>query len=354
MVNILSAPCHKRTFSDQLGLTHEVYEGDCLKVLKLLPSASVSLILTDPPYHSTKKKNITGDTDFAEDADFIGWMESIAKEWKRVLKPNGSLLCFCSSAMTAQIENMFRKYFNILSQIVWTKPNEPGFDGWKQKMSKEALRQWYPHSERAIFAEPSYPGSLKKSYFASFLREIRKKSGLTGHVLTELIGEYGKVNHGGAVSNWETGRNIPSREQYQKMSKAFSDIDPALALPNYEDVIRPFNMSKDRSFTDVWSFFSVRPYKDKHPAEKPQDMLREVIEVTTYKKGLVLDCFGGSGSTSIAAMATGRASITIEIEPQWAKLIADRVAEAARTDREELLRVRSMRDVDELAIPRLL
>lgn len=83
-------------------------------------------------------------------------------------------------------------------------------------------------------------------------------------------------------------------------------------------------------------------------------MLREVIEVTTYKKGLVLDCFGGSGSTSIAAMATGRASITIEIEPQWAKLIADRVAEAARTDREELLRVRSMRDVDELAIPRLL
>jgi len=42
-------------------------EGDSLTLLKLLPDQSISLILTDPPYHSTKKDNIYGDTAFKED-----------------------------------------------------------------------------------------------------------------------------------------------------------------------------------------------------------------------------------------------------------------------------------------------
>lgn len=340
--------------TDTRGNKHVVVQGDCLHVLRSIPDASVSLILTDPPYHSTKKKNITGDTNFAQDADFIAWMETLAKEWKRVLKPNGSLLCFCSSAMAASLEVMFSRYFNILSQIVWTKPNLPGYDGWKQKMNKQALRQWYPHSERIIFAEPSFPGTLGKSFFASFLREYRKKSGLSGHELTEIIGEYGKVNHGGAVSNWETGRNIPSRIQYDKISKAFSDISPDLTLPPYEDTIRPFFMSRDKSFTDIWSFPSVRPYKGKHPAEKPQEMLREIVESTTYENGVVLDCFGGSGSTSIAAMAMQRASITIDIDCQWAPIIAKRVRLAASHPCELLRTLNSMKDVDKLAEQKLL
>jgi len=55
--------------------------------------------------------------------------------------------------MAARLELMFSENFNILSHIVWTKSNDPGFDGWKGKMKKEALRQWYAHSERIIFAE---------------------------------------------------------------------------------------------------------------------------------------------------------------------------------------------------------
>jgi hypothetical protein len=32
---------------------------------------------------------------------------------------------------------MLAKHFNVLSHVVWTKPNDPGFDGWKGKMNKE-------------------------------------------------------------------------------------------------------------------------------------------------------------------------------------------------------------------------
>ncbi|HCG8216587.1 TPA: site-specific DNA-methyltransferase [Vibrio parahaemolyticus] len=305
--------------------SHLVAKGDSLEVIKKIPDNSISLILTDPPYHATKKKNIYGDTLFAKDKEYLDWMAEYAKEWRRILKPNGSLFCYCDSSMSARLEVLFSEEFNILSHVVWTKPNAPGFDGWKGKMKKENLRQWYGHSERIIFAEPAIEGNLHRSPFGQYLREMRKKSGLSGHQLTELTGAYGKVNHGGAVSNWEAGRNTPSREQYDKICSAIIGTGKVDSMLPYEDVIRPFIMDGSKEFTDVWNFESVRPYKGKHPAEKPIDMLKHAIEATSYADDIVLDCFGGSGSTAVAAHALNRKSITIEIEPEWVESIVTRL-----------------------------
>lgn len=294
-----------------------IVAGDSLEALKQVPSHSVSLILTDPPYHATKKKNIYGDTAFEHDQRYLEWMQQYSVEWRRVLKPNGSFFCYCDSSMAARLEVMFEKDFNILSHVVWTKPNEPGFDGWKGKMKKEALRQWYPHSERIIFAEPALEGNLHRSPFADFLRKARTTAGLSGHQLTEMTGAYGKVNHGGAVSNWETGRNIPSREQYAKICAAILSTGKVESMPAYEDAIRPFNMDKTKEFTDVWNFPSVRPYKGKHPAEKPLEMLEHAIEATTFPGDIVLDCFAGSGNTAFAARKLGRFALAMEIDEQW-------------------------------------
>lgn len=302
-------------------------EGDSLSLLKALPEHSVSLVLTDPPYHATKKENIYGDTAFTEDQHYLDWMAEYAIEWRRVLRPNGSLFLFCDSSMAGRLEVRFSSYFNILSHVVWTKPNDPGFDGWKGKMKKEALRQWYPHSERILFAEPATEGNLYRSPFGQFLRQARQQAGLTMHQLTARIGAHGKVNHGGAVSNWEDGRNTPSREQYQKMCEALVETGRVPTMPPYEDVIRVFNMDASKEFTDVWTFPSVRPYKGKHPAEKPAALLEHAISATTYPGDLVLDCFGGSGSTALAALKLRRRTVSIEIEPGWAARIAARLEE---------------------------
>lgn len=309
-----------------------VAEGDSLQLLRKLPSHSVSLILTDPPYHATKKRNIYGDTAFAEDQHYVDWMANYSAEWRRVLRLNGSLFCFCDSSMSGRLDVLFAKNFNVLSHIVWTKPNDPGFDGWKGKMKKEALRQWYPHSERILFAEPAVDGNLFRSPFALFLRTARKQSGLSMHQLTAKIGAHGKVNHGGAVSNWEDGRNTPSREQYEKIRVAIMDTGKVEFMPPYEDVIRPFSMDGTKEFTDIWTFPSVRPYKGKHPAEKPLAMLEHAIEATTYPGDIVLDCFGGGGSTSIAALKLNRRTVSMEIEPTWATEIASRVEDATEED----------------------
>lgn len=302
-----------------------VAHGDSLQLLKRIPDASVSLILTDPPYHSTKKANIYGDKAFSEDHEYVSWMRTFATEWQRILRPNGSLYMFCAAAMSAQLEVMLSEFLHPLNHITWTKPNDPGFDGWKGKMSKEALRRWYPHSERLLFLEQATGGQGRRSTLGQFIREMRHAAGLSGHQVTEMTGEYGAVNHGGAISNWETGRNIPSREQYQKLSNVLEATGRVGIMPAYEDVVRPFHMNGELEYTDVWNFPSVRPYEGKHPAEKPLEMLRHAIEASTYPGDLVLDCFAGSGATAVAAIASNRRTIAIEIEDSWVKRIAERV-----------------------------
>jgi adenine-specific DNA-methyltransferase len=297
-----------------------VVQGDSLEMLRKLPESSVSLILTDPPYHSTKKANITGDTDFEEDEHFLDWMEQYAKEWKRVLKMSGTLYVFCATEMSARLEVMISRYMRPINHVVWTKPNEPGYDGWKGKMSKESMRKWYPHSERLLVFEHGSYGTYeayRRSPLGEYLLEARKASGLSMAALTEAAGAYGKVNHGGAVANWEAGRNIPSPEQYGKVKEAIEATGKYGPMLSYEDLVRPMSLTKDVEFTDVWNFMSVRPFRGKHPAEKPQDMLMHVIEASSYPGDIVLDCFAGSGSTALAALRLGRRVIAIELEEEW-------------------------------------
>jgi site-specific DNA-methyltransferase (adenine-specific) len=312
-------------FESERGL---VALGDSLEVLKLIPDASVGLILTDPPYHSTKKENIYGDKAFAEDEHFLEWMEKFAIEFARVLKPNGSAYVFCATEMSGRLEVLFSKHLKPLNHITWTKPNDPGFDGWKGKMNKEALRRWYPHSERILFFEQQSGVEGHRSTLGHLLRTKRIEAGLSGHQLTELTGEYGNVNHGGAVSNWEIGRNVPSREQYEKICRAILATENVKSMPKFEDVVRPFAMSGDLEYTDVWNFPSVRPYRGKHPAEKPLSMLTHIINASSYEGDIVLDCFAGSGATGVAAIQTNRKAVLIDIEEQWAKRSSQRIRDA--------------------------
>ena len=300
-----------------------LYQGDCLEVLRSIPDRSINLILTDPPYHSTKKANITGDRNFKNDREYLDWLDKIAEQWQRILTPNGSLYCFASPKMAAKIEVMLDERFNVLASITWTKPNDPGYDGWKQKTKKESLRNWYLHTEKIIFAESASKEDPKQSTFGSWLKKTRLAAGLSTIQLTESIGEYGSVNHGGAVSNWETGRNIPDREQYEKLKLALAKHSPQISeLPDYEQIIRPFYVNSDIPYTDVWHFPTVKPYPGKHPAEKPLDLITHIIKASSYPGNVVLDCFAGSGVVGQAAKMLGRQAILIEIEQHWCQKIA--------------------------------
>ena len=68
----------------------------------------------------------------------------------------------------------------------------------------------------------------------------------------------------------------------------------------------------------------------RHMTEKPVPLLTQLIESSSRPGDTVFDPFVGSGSTLVAAVILGRNAIGIEIDPQHAFTIIDRVKEAER------------------------
>lgn len=79
----------------------------------------------------------------------------------------------------------------------------------------------------------------------------------------------------------------------------------------------------DRKQTTVLEFEKPSRSKD-HPTMKPIKLLAYLIGNSTLKNALVLDPFGGSGSTLIACEQTGRRCRMIEIDPHYCDVIIDR------------------------------
>jgi DNA modification methylase len=73
-----------------------------------------------------------------------------------------------------------------------------------------------------------------------------------------------------------------------------------------------------------------------HPTVKPVALVADAIKDCSRRNGIILDAFGGSGTTLIAAQKTGRAARIIELDPvyvdvaikRWEKLTGDTVRHA--------------------------
>jgi len=85
-----------------------------------------------------------------------------------------------------------------------------------------------------------------------------------------------------------------------------------------------------------------------HGANKPPQLMRELIEFFTKKKGLVLDPFAGVGGTLIGASLCGRKCIGIEINPKWID-IYDRVCEEYSIPKQEMVKGNCLEVMDDLA-----
>jgi DNA modification methylase len=69
-----------------------------------------------------------------------------------------------------------------------------------------------------------------------------------------------------------------------------------------------------------------------HPTVKPTAMVADAIKDVTPLEGLVLDPFGGSGSTLLAAEGCGRSARLIELDPRYCDLIIRRFEAATGED----------------------
>jgi DNA modification methylase len=74
---------------------------------------------------------------------------------------------------------------------------------------------------------------------------------------------------------------------------------------------------------DVW-FFNKPITNDLHPTMKPVALVERAIENSSKSRDIVLDVFGGSGTTMIAAEKTGRMARLVELDPIYCDVIVRR------------------------------
>ncbi|MBI2834300.1 MAG: site-specific DNA-methyltransferase [Acidobacteria bacterium] len=81
-------------------------------------------------------------------------------------------------------------------------------------------------------------------------------------------------------------------------------------------------------FQQIWTGLTGASTKH-HPAPYPLELAERLVRMFSFVGDTVLDPFGGTGTTTLAASRVGRHSVSIEIDPEYFKLLQRRLAESA-------------------------
>ena len=110
----------------------QLFQGDCLEVMKNIPDKSIDLVLTDPPYGTTACK-----------WDSVIPLEPMWKELKRITKPKSAIVLFGSQPFTSRLVssnyNMFKH------EVIWFKNVPTG-------MSQSSYAPMKYHENVLVFA----------------------------------------------------------------------------------------------------------------------------------------------------------------------------------------------------------
>ena len=244
--------------------------GDCADVLRDMPDRCVDLVLTDPPWGTSR-------------LDFDGRGRPSVGVWrevKRVLKPDGWLACFGTMPMFADILGA-------------------GFvDAWTYVWLKSSAQlNLQPHLRPASMNEHIHVshkgGKASDRYFN-----------------TEALKTYGHGNY------WRRGKSRKRTTWNEGYRNVTWDAETS-------------SLDGSRMPTTVLEFQvkNRMPKRERtsHPTQKPRPLLEYLIGGLCPPDGVVLDPYAGSGSTLIAARNRGRHWIGVEVDDKWHRLIEERM-----------------------------
>jgi len=260
-------------------MSYELHHGDCIEVMRTLPTESVDAIVTSPPYAEQRKSTYGG----IPEADYPAWTVSWMAEAKRLLKPDGSAIINISPHVSGgQISDyVLRTRLALraagwceLDEIVWNKTNAmPTGSPKRPRRAWESLL-WYGTHGRA-WADP--------------------KAG--GH----------PVLH----PNIRMGTSRADRLGWDHAKSG------ARSTPEIARVSNVLSMAKaSKSGPD-------------HPAPFPWQLAEWCGKLVCPPGGTILDPFSGSASTGIAAIRNGWDYIGIDAVAEYVEMSRERLRHAA-------------------------
>ena len=261
--------------------SHKLIRGDA-RTLSFLPNESVHLVVTSPPYWTLKEyapnEHQLGAIDDYE--SFLAELDKVWSECARVLAPGGRICCVVGDICIPRKRDGRHRVMALHADILVRT----------RKLGLDALTPilWFKIANGAIeadgngagfYGKPYQPGAIVKNDF-EYILFLRK---------------------GGAYRS-------PTPPQ------------KALSILSKEEMKGWLRTS--------WSDIKGESTRKGHPAPYPVELAERLIRLFSFAGDTILDPFAGCGSTTLAAIHTGRNSVAVEVEPQYIHLAQERIEAA--------------------------
>jgi site-specific DNA-methyltransferase (cytosine-N4-specific) len=273
-------------------LTHlgRAYFGNSLDVMREFPDCSVNLILTSPPFALTFKKEY-GNVDANR---YVDWFLLYAREFKRLLKEDGSLVIDIGGAWNKGTPTRSLYQFKLLIALC----EEAGF-----YLAQDSY--WY---RPAAFTVPA-------EWVA--VRRIRLKDAVN---CIWWLGktEWPKANNRHVLQPYSEDMNRLLRRGYKPKRRPSGHVVTSKFMRDHGGAIPPNliqlgNNESNGHYLRACQESGISP----HPARFPRGIPEFFINLTTDEQDLVLDPFAGSNVTGEAAEYLNRRWIAIEIKREY-------------------------------------
>jgi site-specific DNA-methyltransferase (adenine-specific) len=276
-----------------------ILNEDCLLGLERIADGTVDLAFADPPFNIGYEYDVYEDAKAAE--DYLDWCRKWIGQLHRVLKPDGTFWLAIGDEFAAELKLLAQREigFHCRSWVVWYYTF--GVNCTKKFSRSHAhLFHFVKDPRRFVFhsAENRVPSAR------------------------QLVYGDGRANPNGRLPDdtWI----VPPR---------------AIELMNAENTftLRPQDVPNGfQSDEDTWYFPRVAgTFKQRagwHGCQMPEQLLGRIIRACSSPGELVLDPFGGSGTTLTVAKKLDRRFLGFELSEQYAGAIRERLANIAVGD----------------------
>lgn len=240
----------------------ELWQGDCLELMKNIPSKSVDCIIADLPYGTT-----------ACTWDVVIPFEPLWAEYERIIKDRGAILLFGNEPFSSELRLSNKKLYKY--DIYWQKEKPTNVFTIKKQFGRviETISVFYKKT-------PTYNPQMQ-------LREnVTNPKPMKGDL------------------------NIDETNVITGVYKHSEDYDP-----NYVYPINILKFNRD----------GKKGNKALHPTQKPLSLIEYLVSTYTNVGDLVLDNCCGSGTTLLACKNLGRNCIGIEKDERYYNIAKERV-----------------------------
>lgn len=260
----------------------QLYNGDCLEIMKDIPDGSVNLVLCDLPYGTTACK-----------WDVVIPFDKLWEQYKRIAKDNSAIVLFGTQPFTTTLISSNIKWFK--EEIIWLKNR--GSSGLHSDK-----RHIKTHENIIVFSKGHYTFNPQKWEICDKKFLVHRKVFDYGYAQNNI---YGNIRD---VKKPDDGTRNP------------------ISVVSYEI---PFVPLKGRTYDDSVELRC-------HPTQKPVALLEYLIRTYSNEYDTILDNCMGSGSTGVACVNTNRNFIGIELDENYFKIAEQRINDALNINKQKL------------------